>query len=127
MKSKKITIHEPLFTTDFLVQKGGSVNDLIKDYSKKTGINPMFLEEQAGRMGHTISCSHTKAIGMWLNDKASLGVISHEVFHAVHLTMHKSGVKLNFHTDETFAYYIQFLTDKINDKLFSRSKINKPN
>lgn len=122
MKAKSCIIHEPLFNCDFLVQKGGSVNELIDTYSKKTGIVRTPLEEHSGRMGHTISCSHTKAVGVWLNDRASSGVIAHEVFHAVHSVMHRSGLKLNFQTDETFAYYIQFLVDEITKKLFKGKK-----
>ncbi len=123
MKYKKLLIHEPLFNSDFLIHKGGSVNDLIKSYSKKVGIEPHLLPEASGRVGHTCFCTHTKSVGIWISERATIGVISHEVFHAVHSLMHRSGLKLNFQNDETYAYYLQFLVDKITLKLFGKSKL----
>lgn len=45
-----------------------------------------------------------------------VGVIAHEVFHAVHYVMDSVGIPFSDDTNEVYAYHIQFLMEKIMNK-----------
>src|SRR3990167_1835207 len=44
-------------------------------------------------------------------------IIAHEISHAVFFLMDKIGIKLSNSSDEAYSYAIQFLTEKIYEKL----------
>lgn len=118
MRAKTTIIHEPLFNVDILVQRGGYVNECLKKYAKKLGREAWELEESKGRMGHFASVTNHKSGCIWLHEKAGLGTVAHEAFHATCEILKRSGVKLNSHTEETYAYYLQFLINQILKKLY---------
>lgn len=118
MKAKSCIIHEPLFNTDFYVQRGGRLNDCIKAYAKKLKVKSWEAEENSARMGHYTHVVGHKSGCIWLNEKAGLGTVAHEAFHAMYAALRMSGVKLNKHTEETYAYYLQFLINEILKNLY---------
>ena len=107
-----------MFNAEFLVQKGGSPNTLLKRYAKKMGIDPWIIEENTRRMGHFASFGKHKGGAIWFADKAGLGTVAHECFHATFQVLRFSGIKLSETSEETYAYYLQFLINKIMVKLF---------
>lgn len=118
MKTKSTQIYEPMFNSEFLVQRGGNPNAVIKKYAKKLHITPWIIEENSRRTGHFATFGNHKGGAIWLSGKAGLGTVAHECFHATFQVLRHSGIKLNESTEETFAYYLQFLTNKIMTKLF---------
>lgn len=107
-----------MFNSEFLAQRGGNPNLVIKRYAKKLGVSPWTIEENSRRAGHFAAYGSHKGGAIWLSDKAGLGTVSHECFHATFQVLRHSGLKLSEATEETFAYYLQFLTNKIMVKLF---------
>lgn len=118
MKAKVVIVHEPLFNVDIFVQRGGKLNDCIKKYAAKLKREAWELEENSGRMGHFTTVIGHKSSCIWLHEKAGLGTVAHESFHATCEILKRSGVKLNTHTEETYAYYLQFLINQILKKLY---------
>lgn len=118
MKAKSTVIHEPLFNVDIFVQRGGNINDCIKKYAVKLDREPWTVEENAARMGHFTCLIGHKSGCIWLNEKAGLGSVAHEAFHATCEILRRSGMKLNVHTEETYAYYLQFLINQILRRLY---------
>lgn len=118
MKAKSCIIYEPLFNVDVYVQRGGKINDCIKRYAKKLKVEAWTVEDNDSRMGHFTNIIGHKSGCIWLNEKAGLGTVAHECFHAVCEILKRSGLKLNAHTEEIYAYYLQFLINTILKKLY---------
>ncbi|KAA6329913.1 hypothetical protein EZS27_021330 [termite gut metagenome] len=49
-----------------------------------------------------------------LND---LAILQHEIFHCVCFILDRAGVKYSKKSDEVFAYFIQFITRKIYERI----------
>lgn len=56
-------------------------------------------------------------IEKWPTTPENMGVLAHEIFHAVELIMDHIGMKLTSDTSEAFAYLVGYITKKIYTKL----------
>lgn len=54
-----------------------------------------------------------RRVFVWLSPKANIGVLVHEIFHAACHILGDAGVHLVPDTEETYAYFIQYLYDKL--------------
>lgn len=122
MASKRVRrafIREPVFQAEFVVQKGGSLEGFMKWYAKKLKVNDSVLLQSNPYVKGKFFC-HTgsgHAGAIWINDKAGLGIITHECFHAVFNLLKVRGLEVDYSSEEVFAYYQQFLVNEICKKL----------
>lgn len=116
---RRAFIGEPIFQAEFIVQKGGSLLTFFNWYKKKLKIVDDFIPDEnpycRGRFIYHRGAGHAGII--WLHDKAGVGVITHECFHAVHQLMIDKGIKITEDSEEVFAYYQQFLVNEICRKV----------
>lgn len=75
-------------------------------------INELFNLEI--KLGRTAMFSSGQSV-MVLNSRDK-GVIAHEIFHAVEFLCNRVGFRLTRHSDEAYAYLIQYLTNEIYKK-----------
>lgn len=122
MKAKQVRrafIREPIFQAEFVVQKGGSLVGFIEWYEKKVKVDNSFIAESnpfvKGKFFCHTGSGHAGAI--WIHDRAGLGIITHECFHAVFNLLKQRGLEIDYSSEETFAYYQQFLVNEICKKL----------
>jgi len=67
--------------------------------------------------GITFGIVDGKAPIIWLPTADDISINSHELFHATLNIMEWAGVPLNEHTEETYAYQMQYLTNQFYNKL----------
>jgi len=118
MKPRTATISVDIYSLDIFVQRGGLVNDCIKQYAKLIKVPAWQVEESDTRQGMFINCDPHKCSAIWLSDKASFGSVTHEVFHLAHHVLAKYGFTLTESSEEAYAYFIQYVTNEIMAKLF---------
>lgn len=119
-KSKIFIVEWELFPFDVLVCLGCPHSDILK-WIKRTGynLNETEIESINGPgLGRTTMLEGGQTI-LWTRECPRLGspVLAHEIFHAVSFLAHRVGFKLTEESDEVFAYAIQHLTQKINEKI----------
>ncbi len=112
------TISVDLYHLDIVVQRYGSVNSFIKVFAQKADVEPWSVPESRSRGAMFITHEDTNVAGIWLSDKASFGTVAHEVFHLAHHTLAKYGFKLDYSSEEAYAYLIQYVVNEIMAKLF---------
>ncbi len=58
---------------------------------------------------------------LWLKEKPTsingLAILNHEIFHCVCFILERIGITHSSDSDEAYAYFIQYLTEKIYDEL----------
>lgn len=116
---RRAFIREPVFQAEFVVQKGGSLESFIDWYKRKIKISAEFVAGSNPHVKGKFFCHTGSGHGgaIWLHDKASLGIITHECFHAAFNLLKARGLEIDYSSEETFAYYQQFLVNEICKKL----------
>lgn len=70
--------------------------------------------------GRTIMFSSGQTL-LWLKQKPTsingLAILNHEIFHCVCFILRRIGITYSSDSDEAFAYFIQYLTNKIYSEL----------
>lgn len=101
----------------WFVYIGKSANFAINDFAKKTKVPGWEVEDNDRRYGHFAVYRPQKEGCIWFQKPFvySPGVIAHECFHAVSYLMERLDVKQLEETEELFAYYLEFLVNKVYD------------
>lgn len=98
----------------WMVVFGGSLQDGVNQYSKKTGIEPW---DVSGRvpLGHFTGVIGQRNGLIWFpGDRPKKSIIAHECVHAALFMFEANALKvLNTDTEEFFAYYVEFLFESI--------------
>lgn len=61
-----------------------------------------------------MSAMHLK---FWPENTKQHGLVSHEIFHAVHFLMERLKMPLDFNNCEAYAYLIQYITEQIYNNI----------
>ena len=118
-KIRRIIISDPIYDTQILVQRYGSLLACVKEYSKRIGCNvPDGIEENPRRRGFFLAKPTERSSMIWLSKDAQLGVISHETFHATCHILGCVGLTLTSESEEAYTYYQQFLVNSILTGLY---------
>lgn len=114
MKLKKKVIDDPIFGFNWLIIIGGTVNEAIKIYAKKVGVEPW--KRGNSPKGHFGSCDNNHNGFIWLDkNKIESGLIVHECFHAATYMFERLGMtNLSEQTEELFAYYLEYLVKEVS-------------
>lgn len=56
----------------------------------------------------------------------NLGIVAHESFHAVEYLYQRVGIPYCEHTSESYAYMLEFIVNKITDKVIANENKNTP-
>jgi hypothetical protein len=120
MKKAGITmIKGEIYPYDVIVALGATRDEIIA-YAEKRFVNAFTakdLEElvMVGQ-GRTVRLEN-KAMVCWTKHfpktSSDFGFLAHEIFHTADITLHHAGLKLTAESDEAWAYYIGWLTDRI--------------
>jgi hypothetical protein len=88
----------------------------IRDYVEKNFYKLTKREEKnltfSNMVGGTVMLEGGQTI-LWIKNKHDLGVLAHEVYHAVCFLMDRIDVQLSESSEEAFAYAIEFMMNKI--------------
>jgi hypothetical protein len=111
-----------IYPFDILVSFGGSQERLQKKLSKilpnKTVSSELEIDELCS--GKTIMFSTGQTL-LWLKEKPTsingLAILNHEIFHCTCFILTRVGITYSSDSDEAFAYFIQYLTNKIYSEL----------
>lgn len=118
LTSKTLIVTDPLFSIDFMVVMGGTREDALKKFNKRTGEQLPEVEHNERQRGWVYTYNRSGApILIWLHASAWAGIVAHEVFHAVYAALSNRAVPLSNDTEEVYAYYIQWLFNEIAPKL----------
>jgi hypothetical protein len=120
MKAKNFTIPYVIYPFDIMFSFGESDKALFKKL-KSLGIGEPSLCEISGiTLARTVVFKEGPSIiRMQQAPKTpfQLGVLQHEIFHAVYFLFTRIGIKLCDKSDEAFAYTIQYLTEQVYKRL----------
>ena len=117
-KPKRTIVSIDLLSLDLLVQRGGDVNDCIKEYCRLNKLDIWTTEPSRSRRGNFIYHTDMSNGAIWLHEESSFGVVTHEVFHAAHHLLKKYGFQLGDESEEMYAYFMQYVVNEIMLKLY---------
>lgn len=82
---------------------GWSWEDFGKYYRKTFGLE---LPQYSGQSGYTIMVENNKScrVLIWVKNPKSFSIIAHECLHAVNMTLHRAGYRVDLTNDEAQAY-----------------------
>ena len=66
--------------------------------------------------GVTYPSVNGKPIVIWLDNADDISIVNHELFHVTMSIMNWANIPLTEDTEEAYAYELQYLTKKFNDK-----------
>ena len=113
MKAKRFILHNDAFDTDFLIQIGGSINDLIKCFAKKLNLTPWAINDNPRRFGHFAAHRDFRNGCIWLNKDFKPEHLAHECFHATCHLFTVLETPITEATEELFAYTLQWMVSNI--------------
>ena len=121
---KKVKVHkpqhiyDPVFMINYYVSLGVSVTAYIKSVKKYLNIDIDESEfiNSGGRASHfTNNKSGKEVIWIWVKNKSDMQSLVHEIFHGVFFTLEDRGIRLDYSSNEVFAYNIGMLMREILD------------
>jgi hypothetical protein len=77
------------------------------------------------RTGHFSGGMTAIHFNFWPQNTAQHGLVSHEIFHAVHFLMERLIMPLHVNNCEAYAYLIQYITEKIYSNIAKITDENK--
>lgn len=109
-----------VYNSDVLVHFG-TEESLIK-YMKNNGftsyvdeVKDILSQDKAVILAETFMLDTGQTI-MWFSEKKpNIGLIAHEVFHAVYNLLERIGIRLSSDSEEAYAYLTQFLINEITN------------
>lgn len=107
-----------IYPFDVLVFLGTKPEEVTRYLSKRYGINNLDVSIFIKPQGKLITFESGSSV-LWTREvpKRGSALLAHEIFHAVCNIMVRTGIPLTEESEEAYAYAIQFLTNKINEKL----------
>lgn len=113
-------IHINVYNADVLVHFG-TEESLIK-YLKDNGftsyvdeVKDILSQDKAVILAETFMLETGQTI-MWFSEKQpNIGLVAHEVFHAVYNLLERIGIRLSSDSEEAYAYLTQFLIKEITN------------
>lgn len=105
-----------MYRQKFHVSFGGTLEDACHtfkfDYDKDLQhCEALTLTEEHGR-------TQKPVILLWFRDEnPKPGVVAHECFHAVVSSLRERGMSLSAKSEEAYAYYLDWLVDKVHSLL----------
>lgn len=120
MKKKKAFIVEwGVFPLDVLVCLGMTNEEIHKEVAKYHKMDDEVKEAVSiVGTGKTAMLRHGGIVlSLRHYPKPGDGVLVHEIFHAVYLFLQKIGITISDDCDELPAYMMQYLSNKIHEKL----------
>lgn len=124
MKSLNFIIPYVIYPFDVMVSIG-EANEVLRKKLLKHGANikDIDLEHTDTHRGRCIMFpGHQTLIRLYHIPKTAqhYGYLQHEIFHAVEFLMDRIGMPLTRKTDEAYAYLIDYLTNQIYSRLWTK-------
>jgi hypothetical protein len=120
---KRFVVTDPIFDVDYLVQIGGDLNDAIKAFAKRLGVEVWMVETSETTYGHFAAVDPYSCGCIWLKSQESaLFTLIHEIEHAVGHAFRKKGIPPCEQTEEVYAYYKEWLAKEISKKWLRKKK-----
>lgn len=123
MKRAPFIVDNGSYPYETLVAIGCSDAEIITFLKRKRKYKLNDEERDAIRMrgkGRTVTlkCGAVMLRTTDIKDRVSFSaILAHEIFHAVYFVLDSCGLRLVDHSDEAFAYQIEYLTRKIHERL----------
>ncbi len=119
-RQKRYYINDEIYQSDILVFTGGTCDEAVDYIRNKYDI------ETAPRLSPTefvnarvMSNPGFKGCALWFKrPKPPASLVAHEVLHIAHHILGGSGLTLTDESEEAYAYYIDWLTKKIGNKVW---------
>lgn len=115
MKNKLIHIYDEMFQANIYVSYGVSKDDFIKQIKKYLGLDYDKDKLRNGKMAVFFNDKGEEIVWIWTESK-QVDILAHEASHATNYILSRAGIKLSDDSDEAFAYYIQYIINKVIDK-----------
>lgn len=114
-KVRRFKVSNDVFKHDTLVVCGGSRNDAIDYFCKRTGVD--LSEFKESREGTSFTSDRSAFACIWFADvKPSVGTIAHESLHVVLNAMRVIGMEMCSGSEEAFCYSLGHLSGSIFKK-----------
>lgn len=108
-------IYDDLFQTNIYVSYGVSPEYLVKQIDKCLGIKYPIEDLQDAIGKHIVFGNKENNEIIWIWTKLpKLDILVHELIHTAVRTLTVAGIQINNYTDEILAYYMQYLTRKLD-------------
>ena len=121
-KIKWIAIYDRIYKTHFYLCYGGEARDFVEFLANEHGkeiLKELKLLQRAKGVRLTVEGGFNY---LWIqkdNKEDATAVMIHELFHFVVHTLKDCGIKLNDNTEESYAYYIEYIYEEIT-KVFNK-------
>ena len=118
MKPKGKYIHDPIFSTDYYVQRGGALQSAADKFAKLIGMRTWEESQHPRVRGRFIVYEDHKAGCIWIQEKCGTGIVAHEATHAANRIARDLCMRDLDQSDEFIAYYTAWLCREIVKGLF---------
>lgn len=108
-------LEDPIYNSGIMVQFGGDINDLLKEYAKKLKQDVPKKEDNWRGLGNFTAYEHHKGGALWIKNRKDHSTISHECLHATFHVMTRMGMPLVEASEEAWAYYLGWLVKEIHN------------
>lgn len=122
MENKPFIIDCGAYPNQVMVYIGDNKKPLIKELKKTLPKEELeYIKTVQYSKGDCMLLSEGRIV-LTLNENKDqiefLGTLAHEIFHCASLVMRHVGIKHNKHTEESYAYLVDYITRQILTKLF---------
>lgn len=122
-RPKRFEFNDPIYFGQFLVIWGMSWDEAepqmrkFLEYPKDSNELDCITEPNAAVVHNPKIC---KRLVIWFSEKKPGGpVVAHELFHAAFRIFDYSGIRICEDSQEPFAYYLEWLTKVVGNKVWS--------
>ena len=122
-KPHVFVISDPIFITDHLICCGTTYRFAFDRFKRllekqKYTLTLTFEDVRSTTMGRSTMSGH-KPTCLWFRDRTpGGGVVAHECLHATYNVLGLSGVSLSDSSEETYAYYLDWMVREIGKRVW---------
>jgi len=117
---KKFSFTDEVFKTGIVVMVGSYTADELDKEVKKYNSYP--INNDFNYDARTIKIVEELSCIVHFKKKWDVGTIAHECFHIAHFMFDSIGIYLSDDSQETYAYYIEYLVETIYNELNPKQK-----
>ncbi|MFA6282312.1 MAG: hypothetical protein WCY05_07425 [Candidatus Omnitrophota bacterium] len=119
---KVIPIKDDIYNTNIFIIPDANEADLVSLFKRRYGLNHKYDNDCDGLHLKIVDQTAGKDYHYLIFDKLGntpkdIGVFNHEMLHLVFSVFSIIGIKYSDDSEEAFAYYLSYLTEKILNKV----------
>lgn len=109
---RRLEISEPLFMSRVLFLDGiewAQAQKLIRQWMRRRGKEPLNREDDLSDAHGAFFRGTDRHFAIWVRKSRNTQILAHEAAHAANALMRSIGMKVNRHTEELLACYLDWI------------------